>query len=131
MTEIKKAIEYLDDACKESDEIISECSAQLQKELLEQKAHFVIALQALREKAENDRLREEGRLVVLPCAANGADLFFVDLYHREVYKEAYTNGLGLYWTNDTDLGDAIPLSIIGKTVFLTREEAEKALEGLK
>jgi hypothetical protein len=56
MSEIKNETEiaYFEDAVKESDEIIADCSSELQAELTEQKGHFVVALAALREKAARE-----------------------------------------------------------------------------
>ena len=36
--------------------------------------------------------------------------------------------IGIHWTNYSDLGDYIPLEVIGKTVFTTQEEAEAVLK---
>jgi hypothetical protein len=47
MEKVKSAIVYFEDAVRESDEIISEASDDLKKELTEQKEHFVVALAAL------------------------------------------------------------------------------------
>jgi|GEM_PF-3916992 hypothetical protein len=55
MSEIEKAIAYFEDAVKESDEIIGDCSEALQAELTEQKQHFAVALDTLREKAEREK----------------------------------------------------------------------------
>ena len=52
-TELEQAIAYFEDAIRESDEIIAECSEALQKELMEQKKHFEVALEAMKEKQEN------------------------------------------------------------------------------
>jgi hypothetical protein len=52
---IEQAITYFEDAVRETDEIIADCSLKLQKELLKQKKHFVIALTALQEKQERDK----------------------------------------------------------------------------
>lgn len=51
----ERAIEYFEDAVRETDEIIADCSADLQAELTEQKEHFVVALTALREKREREK----------------------------------------------------------------------------
>ena len=81
----------------------------------------------LRELAEADR---DGRVVVLPCKV-GDELWSFSTYPAaRVYGFAVTDistlngrtvlntlGCGTLWGRD-----------IGKTVFLTREEAEKALE---
>ena len=75
-------------------------------------------------KAENAALKARlDKAVELPCKI-GDKLYFVDIHEGEIYKEAEFCGLGLYWTNDTDIGGYIPLSVIGKTVFLSREAAE-------
>ena len=50
MTKLEQTIAYFEDAIRESDEIIAECSEKLQKELIEQKKHFVVALDALKSK---------------------------------------------------------------------------------
>jgi len=50
--EIKRAIEYFRNAIQESDEIISECSPELQEELQNQKQHFLVALEALNQMRE-------------------------------------------------------------------------------
>ena len=47
MKRLEKAIAYFEDAIRESDEIIAECSEELQEELTEQKEHFVVALDAM------------------------------------------------------------------------------------
>jgi hypothetical protein len=71
---------------------------------------------------------DEGRLVVLPCKV-GDTVWF------NTYKNNATERVGIqphevkrvniYFVTD---GADIPQWDIGKTVFLTREEAEKALE---
>lgn len=48
MNELEKAIEYFEDAIKETDEIIEECSPMLKAELTEQKRHFEVALEIMR-----------------------------------------------------------------------------------
>lgn len=45
---LEQAIAYFEDAIRESDEIIAECSEALQKELMEQKKHFEIALKIMK-----------------------------------------------------------------------------------
>lgn len=52
MDKYQEAIAYFEDAVRESDEIIAECSPALQSELTEQKQHFVVALETLRVEAE-------------------------------------------------------------------------------
>ena len=48
MKKLEQAIAYFEDAIKESDEIIAECSEKLQKELTEQKKHFEVALKIMK-----------------------------------------------------------------------------------
>jgi len=45
---IQAAISYFEDAVRESDEIINDCTEALQAELTEQKKHFVVALEVMR-----------------------------------------------------------------------------------
>ena len=69
----------------------------------------------MKELAEADK---DGRLVVLPCKV-GDTVYIL----RRTFDGADVVGeTELWWTD-------IPQ--IGKTVFLTREEAEKALEAMK
>jgi len=50
MDKYKQAFAYFEDAIKESDEIIADCSPDLQAELTEQKGYFVVALEALKKQ---------------------------------------------------------------------------------
>lgn len=69
----------------------------------------------LRELSEADK---DGRLVVLPCKV-GDTVYIL----RRTFDGADVVGeTELWWTDIPQLG---------KTVFLTREEAEKALEAMK
>lgn len=45
---MKAAIAYFEDAVRETDEIMDDCSPALQAELSEQRAHFVKALETMR-----------------------------------------------------------------------------------
>ncbi len=69
MGEIKAAIAYFEDAVRESDEIIADCSPDLQAELIEQKKHFEVALAALREKQERVACGECMKFQTSHCAA--------------------------------------------------------------
>lgn len=82
-----------------------------------------LPIDRLRELAEADK---DGRVVVLPCkvgdvlyAAESAPV--IPLHVMEVAIYLALEG--------EDGGDYERISNIGKTVFLTREEAEKAMEG--
>lgn len=83
----------------------------------------------LRELAEADR---GGRLVVLPCKV-GDTLFRV--YAGEILEHKVGNMRYLAiqgrWDIDTTPFCSYVESSIGKTIFLTREEAEKALKVMK
>ena len=91
----------------------------------------------LRELAEADK---DGRLVVLPCKVG--DTVWITGSVRRLYSEKvrtffcgdpnYSRGMadnGVKMIRTT--GCDIPIHKFGKTVFLTREEAEKALEAMK
>lgn len=51
MSEVRSAIDWFERAISETDEMVSDCSELLRKELLGQKQHFKVALDALQEKA--------------------------------------------------------------------------------
>lgn len=91
----------------------------------------------LRKLAEADKA---GRLVVLPCKVG--DTVWITGSVRRLYSEkvrtffcgdpSYSRGMadnGVKMMRTT--GCDIPIHEFGKTVFLTREEAEKALEAMK
>ena len=91
----------------------------------------------LRELAEADK---DGRLVVLPCKVG--DTVWITGSVRRLYSEkvrtffcgdpSYSRGMadnGVKMIRTT--GCDIPIHEFGKTVFLTCEEAEKALEAMK
>lgn len=80
---------------------------------------FGVAAERLRELAEADK---DGRLVVLPCKVG-------DTVYRLQYIEQ-TPGHFVVGVVGIKLA-LIWLEEFGKTVFLTREEAEKALEEAK
>lgn len=83
----------------------------------------------LRELAEADK---DGRLVVLPCKV-GDKLYRVyagEIFEHRVGSMKYFAILGR-WDIETYPFCSCVESSIGKTIFLTREEAEKALEAMK
>lgn len=80
-----------------------------------------------------ENLEEQGRLKVLPCRIG-------DTVYFRTYAKNATVDLGIQPHEVTNISVtitcgkgihtvAIPLSDFGKTVFLTREEAEAALRG--
>ena len=84
----------------------------------------------LRELAEAD---SAGRLVVLPCKVGDGLWTFCSHTVEQVYSFTVTdistlNGRTMLNTSRCGVIDARD---IGKTVFLTREEAKKALEAMK
>lgn len=85
----------------------------------------------LREFAEADKA---GRVVVLPCRQGDELWTYGNFPHgREVYRFTVSDVStlnGRTVLNTLGLGTIRPEDI-GKTVFLTREEAERALEGRK
>ena len=83
----------------------------------------------LRELAEADK---DGRLVVLPCKV-GDKLYRVfagEIFEHRVGSMKYFAIQGR-WDIETYPFCPCVESSIGKTIFLTREEAEKALEAMK
>lgn len=81
---------------------------------------FGVAAERLRELAEADKA---GRLVVLPCEVGTATYYIhypIAFYPDESEPEIKR---GIFTLNDLDR--------FGHSVFLTSEEAEKALEALK
>ena len=98
-------------------------------------------LKRLRELAEADK---DGRLVVLPCKVGDTVWVIDNPWTWELLKkpiEAYVNGMGkfshglyvnvLFDTRKINGTRDYEINHIGKTIFLTREEAEKALEAMK
>ena len=91
---------------------------------------FGVAAERLRELAEADKA---GRLVVLPCKVGDGLWTFCSYPVEQVYSFTVTdistlNGRTMLNTSRCGVIDARD---VGKTVFLTREEAEKALEAMK
>lgn len=76
MNKLKQAIAYFKDAIRESDEIIAECSEALQKELMEQKKHFEVALDAMKKQdwiSVNEKLPKSGDTVLAYIKHNYSD----------------------------------------------------------
>ena len=88
---------------------------------------FGVAAERLRELAEADKA---GRVVVLPCKVGDGLWTFCSHPVEQVYSFTVTdistlNGRTMLNTSRCGVIDARD---VGKTVFLTREEADKALE---
>ena len=82
----------------------------------------------LRELAEADK---EGRLVVLPCKVGDTGYFALlgRIIEKQVFSiVSFSNSTRIYCGGTSEY---FRPEDIGKTFFLTREEAEKALEAMK
>ena len=89
-----------------------------------------LPIDRLRELAEADK---DGRLVVLPCKPGDGLWTFCSHPVEQVYSFTVTdigtlNGRTVLNTSRCGVIDARD---VGKTVFITREEAEKALEAME
>ena len=99
----------------------------------------------LKKLAAYEDLEEQGLLVRLPCKV-GDKVWDNDFGHPESYEiKAFSYGycdsyvepdiedqIIFYYENYSgSIAGAFPMSQLGKTVFLTREEAEKKLEEMK
>ena len=111
------------------------------KAIAEIKEFNGLPVDRLRELAEADK---DGRLVVLPCKVGDTVWVIDNPWTGELLKkpiEAYVNGMGkfshglyvnvLFDTRKINGTRDYEINHIGKTIFLTREEAEKALEAMK
>lgn len=93
--------------------------------------------QAIERLAEYEDMEEQGLLVRLPCKARDTVWIKGDKFPAEIEEIRITDD-GIYFFyveydrgyEETEVWDnnEFTLSDFGKTVFLTREEAEKALE---
>lgn len=101
-------------------------------------------ISAVRKLCDYEDLEEQGLLVRLPCKVGDMvwDNYFgyLESYEIKAFSHGYCDS---YVEPDTEIKDeiifyyenytgsitgAFPMSEIGKTMFLTREEAEKKLE---
>lgn len=105
-----------------SNEIVSEC-----------KEHSERVKLAVKKLAEYEDLEEQGLLVKLPCKV-GDVLYSINEAMRRIYKVVAINRMifllgkiHIYCDGSSYL-DLICCDDIGKTVFLTKEEAEQALK---
>lgn len=92
---------------------------------------------------EYEDLEEQGRLVKLPCkvgdkvfldfAGFGKDVdkFTVKDFHLDCFKNGETTLFCDYESNDRTLSGQIDAMEFGKTVFLTKSEAEAKLKELR
>lgn len=104
-------------------------------------------LKIYRKLAEYEDMEEQGKLLRLPCKVGDTVyqhmIVGVDMsIHKPIYEiaEAIVFKFSLdsftlcFWTQTIEKGkqqNELPLSAFGKSVFLTREEAEDALKELE
>lgn len=88
--------------------------------------------EAIKKLAHYEDIEEQGRLIELPCAVG--DTVYVKMLGGGLakakvrdYVHFLTDGFCLTLTSDEFPKQHIPISEIGKTVFLTPEEAEAKL----
>lgn len=96
---------------------------------------FGVAAERLRELAEADK---DGRLVVLPCKVGQRVFALLDtdkhISECEIKQIGINNKIGFIGLEPIGARGreyGVALNGFGKTVFLTREEAERALEAMK
>lgn len=102
---------------------------------------------AIKKLADYEDLEEQGLLVKLPCKVGDTvwdnDFGYPESYEIKAFSYGYCDSyiepdVGIedeiifYYENSIgSITGAFPMSEIGKTVFLTREEAEKKLDEVK
>lgn len=86
---------------------------------------YGVPVDRLRELAQADR---EERVVVLPCKL-GDTVYRIVKFKRTKNWKKEANFIRAVELNRNNFWDIVFGGLIGRTVFLTREEAEKALEG--
>ena len=97
----------------------------------------------LRKLKDYEDLEEQGRLIKLPCkvgdkifldfAGFGKDIdkFTVKDFHLDCFEDGETIVFCDYESNDKTLSGQIDVTEFGKTVFLTKAEAEAKLKELR
>ena len=102
-------------------------------------------ISAARKLCDYEDLEEQGLLVRLPCKVGDMvwdnDFGYPESYEIKAFSYGFCDSyvepniedeIIFYYENyNGSITGAFPMSEIGKTVFLTREEAEKKLEGMK
>lgn len=106
----------------------------------ESKMELVGLLEQLK---EYQQLEEQGRLIKLPCkvgdkifldfAGFGKDIdkFTVKDFHLDCFEDGETTLFCDYGSNDRTFSGQIDVMEFGKTVFLTKSEAEAKLKELR
>lgn len=111
--------------------------------VLEKDCTFKIRGDVIDKLAEYEDLEEQGRLIKLPCkvgdkifldfAGFGKDIdkFTVKDFHLDCFEDGETILFCDYESNDKALSGQIDVMEFGKTVFLTKSEAEAKLKELR
>ena len=88
---------------------------------------------AMEKLADYEDAEEQGRLVILPCKVGDTLYRLVPNLYREYVEikiaQFVINKNGIYFI--TDKGVSWSADKIGKTVFLTKSEAEQKLKGME
>ena len=102
---------------------------------------YLLAVQ--KKLKEYEHLEEQGRLLKLPCkvgdkifldfAGFGKDIdkFTVKDFHLDCFEDGKTTLFCDYESNDKALSGQIDVTEFGKTLFLTKSEAEAKLKELR
>ena len=96
-----------------------------QIKIARQKEVMEVTVKALEKLAEYERLEEQGLLLRLPCAV-GVVVYCID----EAWEDIYDDDTKYFYISE-DRFDLYMLDHFGKLVFLTKAEAEEALERMK
>mgnify|MGYP001058398373 CR=1 FL=1 len=101
MAKLEEAIAYFEDAIRESDEIIAECSEKLQKELAEQKGHFEVALEVMRSQVRR-KIKKCKVLNETVCPECGTVFGYYDYDKDEQFNNCYNCGQKLSWGKEVE-----------------------------
>ena len=97
-----------------------------------QVADHILADKEIKHAFELLKAEKEGKLIMPPCKV-GDTVYVVDVCAKEVIErkimEIRQTEWGMIYIHSCGFG--YPVTSIGKTVFLSREEAEKALKGVE
>ncbi len=138
MSDIQKAIDALTAmrTC-EKGECNGECSSceHLEIQCKDLTFAYDAAIAAMQEKQHNDELRQQGRLVELPCAV-GENIYQIvktgsSEIHTIVHEGHEYSREVPYWGIWPCKFNLKLMDEFGKTVFLTHEAAQKALEKMR
>lgn len=126
---VERLADYEDSACEPEEVLPKDKADEIALKLMRlADLESLCSYTRLRELAEADK---DGRLVVLPCKVG--DTVYFALLGRIIEKQvfsivSFSNSTRIYCGGTSEY---FRPEDIGKTFFLTREEAEKALEAMK